>query len=301
MSRQKYFFAKKTLEETCGIKPDKYAVLADELDMNNIVKIGGDGQISTMSKKQYDKALEYAKINAKRINTVLVEAKARKPEYSSEVKKDIGLLSGTMDALEEEIRRKIVSEEAINSMMSKILAITQVSLGIGIESAKCGMDWHIIRNIQQMRGSLMKVKSVQWFKDELKHYTENCNQLKRARLKLVELTNASYGINSSSAVKGVILENAGNAYRDKKIDYIIAMDEVKKEIASLEWRIEYVDRTLDKMITKDREIIRSIYLRGKHYNQVAEDIYRSERGLKKYVNKVIQDAIHERVHSVNHI
>ncbi len=137
----------------------------------------------------------------------------------------------------------------------------------------------------------MKHRSVQWFKDELKHYTENVDQLRNARLRLVEVTNASLGINSPSSISNVKLENVRDPYQNKKVDYIIAIDEIKKEIGSLEWRIEYVDKTLDNMLMKDREIIRSIYIRSKHYNQVALNSFLSERGLKKRVNKIIREAL----------
>ena len=105
-----------------------------------------------------------------------------------------------------------------------------------------------------------------------------------------ELRSEMTGI-SSPAFKEVLIENAGDPYKDKKLAMIVEISRKEEEKKSFEIRVKWIDAVFDGMEEKKRNIAFSILVLGANAENVAFNEGYSKQNIYKIIDSAIKKSI----------
>lgn len=96
---------------------------------------------------------------------------------------------------------------------------------------------------------------------------------------------------SSPKAKDVICENSRNPYANNKLELMYQEERIINERNHTLRLIESIDEKLNRLETKNRELLIDLYIRRKTYERKSGEVYMSERNLKYHVNAIIKKII----------
>lgn len=105
-----------------------------------------------------------------------------------------------------------------------------------------------------------------------------------------ELRSEMTGI-SSPAFKEVLIENASDPYKDKKLAMIVEISRKEEEKKSFEIRVKWIDAVFDGMEEKKRNIAFSILVLGANAENVAFNEGYSKQNIYKIIDSAIKKSI----------
>lgn len=131
---------------------------------------------------------------------------------------------------------------------------------------------------------------IEQFKRELRSYDFYLKSIIICNQKLEEIGVKLEGV-SSPRFKDVIYENARDPYKNNKSELMYQEEEVIKQRNHYLRQVEVMDKKLNTLMTSERELLISLYIRRKTYEKMADLEYISVRNLKYKVNAIIKTII----------
>lgn len=135
----------------------------------------------------------------------------------------------------------------------------------------------------------LKEKCV-YFKREARNYIYMQKMIPILEEEIEELRSEMTGI-SSPAFKEVLIENAGDPYKDKKLAMIVEISRKEEEKKSFEIRTKWIDAVFDGMEEKKRNIAFSILVLGANAENVAFNEGYSKQNIYKIIDSAIKKSI----------
>ena len=135
----------------------------------------------------------------------------------------------------------------------------------------------------------LKEKCV-YFKREARNYIYMQKMIPILEEEIEELRSEMTGI-SSPDFKEVLIENAGDPYKDKKLAMIVEISRKEEEKKSFEIRVKWIDAIFDGMEEKKRNIAFSILVLGANAENVAFNEGYSKQNIYKLIDSAIKKSI----------
>lgn len=135
----------------------------------------------------------------------------------------------------------------------------------------------------------LKEKCV-YFKREARNYIYMQKMIPILEEEIEALRSEMTGI-SSPVFKEVLIENAGDPYKDKKLAMIVEISRKEEEKKSFEIRVKWIDAVFDGMEEKKRNIAFSILVLGANAENVAFNEGYSKQNIYKIIDSAIKKSI----------
>lgn len=135
----------------------------------------------------------------------------------------------------------------------------------------------------------LKEKCV-YFKREARNYIYMQKMIPILEEEIEALRSEMTGITSPS-FKEVLIENAGDPYKDKKLAMIVEISRKEEEKKSFEIRVKWIDAVFDGMEEKKRNIAFSILVLGANAENVAFNEGYSKQNIYKIIDSAIKKSI----------
>ncbi len=129
---------------------------------------------------------------------------------------------------------------------------------------------------------------VEQFKRDCKSYKVLIKNLVECDERLIEIANKLQGVSSVSP-KGVIYENCGDPYKERKNEWLVLEDEVLKDKNAYEVIIKKVDKVL-MMIDNpvDRNLIKDRLIDKMYYKKIVDKYsYYDISAIDKHIDSVL--------------
>lgn len=133
---------------------------------------------------------------------------------------------------------------------------------------------------------LTEKDKIEQFKRDLRSYTYHQKMVEELQYKLIELAVKIRGV-SSPTVKPVVLENAGDPYKDKRSEYWEEEELLVLERNKHQNEITKINNILNEASEIDRRILIDVYIRRKRIDSL-DYVYWSVDQKKRHINNVIK-------------
>ena len=127
---------------------------------------------------------------------------------------------------------------------------------------------------------------IEQFKRDLRSYTYHQKMVEELQYKLIELNVKIQGV-SSPTMKPVVLENAGDPYKNKRSDYWEEEEKLVLERNKHQSEINKINSILNEANEIDKRILIDVYIRRKRIDSL-DYVYWSVDQKKRHINNVIK-------------
>lgn len=134
--------------------------------------------------------------------------------------------------------------------------------------------------------SLTEKDRIEQFKRDLRSYTYHQKMVAEIDYKIEELKVKLQGV-SSPDMKPVVLENAGDPYRENKIALMMEEGELMNERNKHLLEMQKIDEALRLLPAEEQDVLIQVYIMRKRYDSVAVDSNKSRATLFRDINQSI--------------
>lgn len=126
------------------------------------------------------------------------------------------------------------------------------------------------------------------FKRDLRSYDFNLKKIAALNLELEAVAVKMQGV-SSPKVKDVIIEN--KTFQSNILELMYEEERLIQERNHIIRQIEIIDEKMNRLNSRERELLRVLYIEGKKYHRVAKELNYAKSSIYEQVEKILKSIL----------